>query len=393
VQVPGLSIRRGKRGDVYKFQMDMTNGGRRRTVYATLGRVDVIPFDYAVATCVRFAELIRSGIDPTLESLSPTGGLNVKSLIKHYVADLKTRGKSERYRHDVLRRAELYLQDWLDKPIVKIRKSDIRDKHKEITAKHGPRAANQTIGNFATAWKVAEQTMDADFPVCPAKYVRKNPEKAADYSWFSLDQFWQDTARVSPMLRMCWLFGLLSGLRTGNLCGIRREWVHDDRVVIPRELMKTKEARRGAFVLPLSGPMRKIVERTLAFGDLAFPESAWLFSSVSRDGREVGPFTNIRPYGKVLRHIHRTTCTNVEVHPELSDLLHDHAIQGIGDVYTQRSALRFEALLTAQEKVSAYLLASAPESISTTLFDLPTDGVKPRLRYRKRPRSNHVDGY
>src|SRR5262249_32478856 len=147
------------------------------------------------------------------------------------------------------------------------------------------------------------------------RFVRKNPENQSDYSWFELEKFWLDVRRASPMLRLLWIFGLLSGLRVGNLCSIRREWVQGDRIMIPRESMKVRDRRRGPFVVPLSDAMRSVVMRAEAYNSIIFPDSDWLFTSVSRDGRSLGCFQNIRPYGKVLRHVHRTACSNAEIHP------------------------------------------------------------------------------
>jgi integrase len=384
VQIPGLTIRKGPRGHVYKFKMDLyRNGVYQRTVYATFGRVDSVGVVEAKATALKYAALIHKGIDPTEHEIGNI--VSVGQLMHLYASDLAARGKSERFRRDVLRRSELYLRDWTERPFLEITKTDLRLKHQKITAHHGPRVANQTAVNFATAWKIAQQILDQEIPECPAKHIRKNAEGVSDYSWFELAKFWQDTARVSPMLRLCWTFGLLSGLRVGNLCTLLREWVSGDKLIIPRSTMKVRDPRRGPFVVPLSAAMRTVIARANAYNDIVFPQTPWLFTSVSRDGRRLGTLQNIRPYGKVLRHVHRTACTNAEIHPELAAVLHDHSIQGIADRYTQRTAINFAALLAAQEKVTQVLLCSdADFSNILGIEELVRYKLKPIFKYRTR---------
>ena len=107
--------------------MDMfCDGVYQRTVYATLGRVGAVPLSDVIATAVKFVTLIKQGIDPTAEGYVPPGDLTVRYLMEHYAGDLAARGKSQRFQRDVVRRAELYLTDWLDRPFVRITKADVR---------------------------------------------------------------------------------------------------------------------------------------------------------------------------------------------------------------------------------------------------------------------------
>lgn len=350
VQVPGLYVRDGKRGAVYKFKMDLRRKGAFvETVYATIGRTDVVSYEKAVAEAARLAQLIRSGKNPT-RTIDPST-LTVLELMQRYSQDLEARGKGERFRQDVVVRAERYLPRWLDRPFVQISRQDCRDAHARITRDNGPRVANQTITNFGTAWRIAQKTLDGDIPMCPVDAVRLHQESPKDYGAFDLNTFWQDVQKANPTRRFAWSAGILSGLRPGNLKSLRRDWLHEDRLIIPRSEMKVRDARRGPFIVPLSEPLAAILQEAATHAAKIAPDSPWVFWAASDSGH----LENTHPYGHVLRHVHRTACVDAGIHPEVAAVLHDHAIEGIAGVYVQRAVINFAVLKEAQEKVGKIL--------------------------------------
>ena len=342
MQVVGLTVRKGKRGQVYKFKMDLyRNGQYDRTIYKTLGRTDTITIEKAQAEAATLAAAVRRGIDPTRQVDVPS--MTVRQLVEHYVADLAERGKGERFRESIMPRAERYLPKWLDRPFTGITREDCRAAHKRITSDHGPRAANQIMTNFATAWKVALQTLDGDIPLnCPVVAVRRHAEQAKDYSDFSYEAFLADHARHGPVLQLAMMFTLYSGLRKANVLGLQRDWLRADRLIIPRAIMKVKDPRRGPFVVPLSPKMRAIIDEALAFGHPACP---LVFNNQGR------PLARL-PLAHACRHMHYTEAENLDINHTTICKLHDHAFVGMAKTYNSRAHADIASLADAQNRIT-----------------------------------------
>jgi integrase len=266
--------------------------------------------------------------------------MTVLQLFEHYVEDLEARGKGERNRQLIMARAKLHLKAWLNRPFVSITRAECRAAHIRITKEGGSRVANQVLGNFATAYKIALQTLDGDIPTDnPAKAVRLNRENVADYSDFSFEQMKADMARATPVMRAAVRFTLLSGLRKANVLGLQRDWVEADRLVIPRSEMKIKDPRRGPFVVPLSDEMKAIVEERM------------------RSSNDVLLFPLKRLYkAHALRHMHYTTAQSLGLPQTTIDMLHDHQFGGMGSTYGSRQHFDFANLVSAQNAVTLALL-------------------------------------
>ena len=358
MQVKGLTIRNGKRGRVYKFKMDLyRDGAYQRTVYKTLGPVDVITPEQAQAEAAKLAGMVRRGVDPTDDSRVDVPTMTVRQLMQHYATDLKERSKGERYAREVLKRSERHVPAWQDRPFVGITREDCRQAHKRITTKHGPRVADQVISAFGTAWKVALQTLDGEIPTnIPVVAVRRNGDNQADYSDFSYDVFNATVAKAGPVLKRALLLTLFSGLRCGNVIRMRREWVYPDRIIIPRAEIKVKDKRRGPFVVPLSAPMRKLMAEAIAYANLVAPDCPYVFPAKSRDGKRWQHLSTIRN-AHALRYMHNTEGQNAGVPEMVLNMLHDHAIgeNKMTNRYTNRTQIDFARLLEAQEAISGIL--------------------------------------
>jgi integrase len=182
---------------------------------------------------------------------------------------------------------------WADLPLVSILPSQCQAEHARIASSAGKVAANKTLRDFRATWNLALRKADNPdaFPrACPVASVTFHRERRREDAviidlpgWFA-----RVRALGNPLRAVMHEFGLLSGLRPGNLSGIRREWIDLPRVVIrfPADVMKA----RVAFALPLSVPMVDLVRRALELGEGPLTSGRhgdWLFPAISRDGREV----------------------------------------------------------------------------------------------------------
>lgn len=82
-------------------------------------------------------------------------------------------------------------------------------------------------------------------------------------------------------VRLAGQFSILSGLRLGEIVQLKTEFVHDDRVIIPRKFMKVKDHWREDYQLPIPGQLKVIIDAAV---DSA--EQGWLFFN-PRMGRPI----------------------------------------------------------------------------------------------------------
>ncbi|MDC1314965.1 tyrosine-type recombinase/integrase [Pseudomonadales bacterium] len=116
----------------------------------------------------------------------------------------------------------------------------------------------------------------------PAGQSRRRKSYGSDYA--ALAELYR-AVRLSNSARSVRLAGqlsILSGLRLGEVLALRTEYVRDDRIVVPRALMKIKDRSRPDFVLPISAPQLKAVVVDAAEAAV----DGWLFPS-PRSGKPV----------------------------------------------------------------------------------------------------------
>lgn len=82
-------------------------------------------------------------------------------------------------------------------------------------------------------------------------------------------------------VRLAGQLSILSGLRLGEIVQLKTEFVHNDRVIIPRELMKVKDHWREDYQLPIPGELKVIIDAAVESA-----EQGWLFFN-PRMGRPI----------------------------------------------------------------------------------------------------------
>lgn len=368
-KVAGLMVVVGKGARTYTVQRDLYSAGARgqrrkiKTVRKAIGRVEDISLEKARDQATELIRLIRQGIDPSAP-LAPhkAEGWTVAAMFEQYIADLRTREKSERTVADIQYRRDKYLADWKDMPITDIKRSVAREKHAELSRKHGKVTANQAMKDFRSAYNLALRVVDNPdlLPDNPIKAVTFNKERASGKVILpeDLPEWWEKVqALPNPLRRQMHALGLLSGLRPGTLVSLRREWVKPEAISIP----KMKSGR--AFDLPLSKPMVDVVQRAIDLGNVLYPGSPWLFPTRSATDQRTVIATQVwkektlpSETGHILRHTYRTVAQRIGIDQVSARLLLDHTVPGIDGVYIHQRAL-FVPLLEAQEKMSAALLS------------------------------------
>jgi integrase len=258
-------------------------------------------------------------------------------------------------------------------PIVSILPSQCQTEHARIAASAGPVAANKTLRDFRAVWNLALRKADHpdSFPrACPVASVTFFRERRREDAVITDLPGWFARVRslANPLRAVMHELGLLSGLRPGNLAGIRREWIDVSGAAIrfPAEVMKA----RVPFVLPLSAPMVALVERALALGNGPLTggrHGGWLFPTRSRDGTEVVATSNwtestlgMHECGHALRHSFKTFGKAAGVSEGDLELLLAHSVRGVAGVYLHADTDPVVAHLREQQaRVSAFVLRAA----------------------------------
>jgi len=368
--VRGLFAEVGPSGAIsLKVQIDLRLGERtgearqRQTVKRTLGRYPALTLDAARAEALRVLSEAKAGRDPREGRRASAGTWTVERMRDEYLADLQIRQRAERTRADVSDWFSRYLADWLPLPVTHVTRAMARDRHAQLSAKHGPVAANHALKTFRTAYNLARKVHDSPLPENPADAVTYAPERAAHRSIAPVDLagWYARLGKIpNPGRRLMHEVGLFSGLRPGNLVSLEREWIRlaERVVVIPAERMKA----RREFHLPLSGHLVGLLTRALAWSREMRSDSPYLWPTRSNDGADWiatqvwRERTMPSETGHLLRHTYSNAARLAGVDDVDRELLLAHRIPGVQGTYLHTTTL-FSRLLESQERVSAWLLA------------------------------------
>ena len=84
---------------------------------------------------------------------------------------------SERTIHDMKYEIGMHLADWLKRPLAEITRNDCATRHRRITERSGPYAANRAMRFFRASYNTADKRMEKELPRCPVVAVNFNKEK------------------------------------------------------------------------------------------------------------------------------------------------------------------------------------------------------------------------
>jgi integrase len=369
-KTPGLILAVNKKQNTSKVQADLWRDWRLvKTVRHTLGRTDELSLRDARERAQEVVAQIKRGIDPN-EPVRAAGdspsvaSMTVGELWEQYEARLRRRGRAEHTVAGFRCHLDRYISDWRDTQICDLRKSMCRERHEDLTERHGPYPANQVMRSLRAAYNYAVKMDDDDMlRANPVGGVEFHPERRREavIEPDDLPGWWERTVALpNPLRQRMHQLGILSGLRPGTLVGLERDWIDLSARAIKIPWMKSGRE----FHLPLSAPMEMLVSEALTLSRMLYPDAAWLFPKRTIDGREIIPTKvwkerSLRSEtGHILRHTYRTLAHAAGVSETDGRLLLDQRVPGISGVYIQERGL-FDRLLAEQERVSKHILDTA----------------------------------
>lgn len=349
--------------DLYALERDAQ--GRRvklGTRRVRLGDTrDFLSIEAVRTKALEVIEQVRAGIDPNKPAVpeAPKKEFTFAQALESYLdrCDRKARRPStiDGYRNLF----ERYLKDWADRPLKELGDDTlgVDERHRTITKKNGPVAANQSMRLVRAVYRHARRKL-RDLPPPPTDAVDFNDEKRRDVIITDWPAFWATVHELrNPVTRDWYLFLAFTGMRRGAASEARVEHLNLDKGFL--HVPNPKGGPKRAFDLPLSGFLVEMLRNRVKENHEVFGEDyPWLFPSHNSATGYItqGLKSNkklVNPHA--LRHSFATAATAAGLDPFAIKLLLNHQLPGVTGGYIHGSALGV-TLREAQERVTAYLL-------------------------------------
>ncbi len=351
-ELKGFGVRIGTRSK--SFVVQKSGKGIK-----TIGRYGVL----TVAQARQQAHDILADI--VNDRLGKAPRLTLRKAMHGYVRGMKNRGRAPRSIADLEYRLENYLVDWLDRPLVGITRTEVRERHSRIGKRNGPYMANGVFRHFRAVYNDALAQHDG-LPSSPCVALRNRwfKEQRRQEPIQDLREWWLSVMRLSSVRRSYQLFVLLTGLRRSDAATMRWEDVNFTAGTLHRP--NPKGGATKAFTIPLSRVAIGLLRHRKRQNQILFPGSPWAFPAESKSGHMEEPKEQRQRGGKKkailpsphrLRDTYTTACAEVGLSPYDIDVLTNHRPPK-GTVTAGYIRQNVDHLQTCQEKVTSHLLNS-----------------------------------
>ena len=362
-ELTGFGLVVGKRTKTFFVQRRVTGGRVERVKIDLYGRLTV---DQARQ---RAAEMLAAmGKGESQRRKQPEGGITLKDawdLHRREMAKRKPSDKTLKRYQGIL---DLYLTDWMTRPLREITRADVRQRHEKIKtdiaagrylkvlkhpklygkrkgAKMGPgnrtgeSTANDTVRLLRAIWNTALREDEQGLPANPAlqfrgyKLERHELKDRVDQLLLSLQTWHTGVLAVTQTARRdALLFMLYTGMRKDAATSARWEDIDFERRTL--RVPKPKGGTEKAFDLPLSDYVVDLLQRRQKENAAKNP---WVFPTDSKSGSKSGHLHEARADVGVpftphdLRRVFSSVAAKLKVHPYALKLLLNHSL-GKGDV-------------------------------------------------------------
>jgi integrase len=343
----GLSIRvmtTGTKTWVFRYMID----GKARRM--TLGTYPTIPLSEARELHAKAMQEVERGIDPGFKQMEAKATRKAAPT----VADLLEEFWDMELKHKISgkERKRLIVKDalpaWGGRKASTITRRDavlLVDKVRERAAVTANRLQSVLVRmfNFAAERGILEHSALAGMKKKPEQTRRRvltNEEIKLLWEALDLDNMTMDIYRVS---KLALKIMLLTGQRSGEVCGMAWDEIEDDTWNMAAKRMKGKEAQS----VPLSGMALDVIEQARMYSG----ESRFVFASSHKDNEpmtshalskailrhwsEIGFKEKFTPHD--LRRTLRTRLAEIGIDDMVAERVLGHKLQGIMAVYNRHS--------------------------------------------------------
>jgi integrase len=382
---PGFGLRITARGVKSWIAQRTLAGGIDRRV--TLGRWPAMTLTQARKAATQAISAMMNGVDLASQKRTAVAAqqrqaferITLRAAMEDHLTAMKADNCADRSMSGVKYEIEKHLADWLDRPLVQIRREDVVKRHRELSIKQtsngkrsgGPVIANRIFRQFRACWNTTRR-VNFDLPECPTAAIEFNRQFRKRQPIDDLSAWYGKVQTIeNPIRRDFHLFVLLTGLRGGDAKTVRFSEIDWDKGTLHRPCPKGGEAR--AFTIPLSvDVLSMLAKRQLENQSLGFGGSDYVFPSRRRSGMAVTHLTETKEQRAgedgpntvlLLPTTHRSrdtfitvAMTEAAVDPISVKCLVNHSLPG-GDVTTGYIRPSLEHLLAATQRVTDILLA------------------------------------
>ncbi|MCA0400982.1 MAG: integrase family protein, partial [Proteobacteria bacterium] len=306
----------------------LANGVQRKQV---LGRFKEIPLDEARHLAQKYRVAAKQGIDLAGEQKwkEPSKqGLTIEQAYKEFTEAQHRRENSPNTIRLNGYNWRNHLSQYQDREMASVSKHDVRAWHKEW-GKSGPTVANQTARLFRAIYNYAVKFHD-DLPPNPCSAVDyfKEVNNRRLIATKDLPAWRKKVDGLPNPIRRCyWRFLALTGLRRMDAASVRWDEVFETHIHRPNP----KGGKDKAFDVPITAPLRALLEEAKAAQKVLYPASPYVFPADSKSGhistgQEQKFMPGCAPHD--LRRTYATACVEVGVDPYTIKLLNRSGFAG-----------------------------------------------------------------
>lgn len=292
-KLPGFGLLVGATAKTFIVQRDVCGQTKRRKI----DRYPTITVKQARDTAKDWLVQLGKGADPKAavrakveqDRRQEWETYTLRQAMENHIANMLTKGCAPRSPEQLRDELGRLLADWMERPLVAIRRKDCIERHRRITTANGPVIANRIMRSLRAIWNSARRLYE-ELPEHPVIGVVFNKQKRRrePIPWAQLPEWWQKVRGLPnparPDLNLLMLF---TGLRATDASTVR--WEHLDFAAGTLHRPKPKGGEDKAFTVPLPAFVLRLLARRRASNAVYFPEGdgGWLFPTRDRAGRIV----------------------------------------------------------------------------------------------------------
>jgi len=278
------------------------DGVQRRKAIGVLG----VPRDDGAPWTTKLARLearqllgdMTRGVDPTAERRARSEGPTLNDALALHLAKMGKDESRPRSIEVVKHETKKHLGEWLDRTLASISRTDVRERHEELTEQSGEYLANRVMRHLRAMWNTLAK--EQELPVCPTIAVHWNKEhrRHEPMPWAELPGWFTKISKLEPIIKDGTRIGtrpgvrgdyhlltLLTGLRKMDAATVRWEHVDLDKGTLLRP--NPKGGAERAFTIPISSECVKLFERRRRQNREVFPDGdgGWVFPTRAIKGK------------------------------------------------------------------------------------------------------------
>lgn len=283
-ELTGFGVVVGRTQRTFIFNFTAPDGAKRRQKIGIHGDQRGDGTSWNASNARQAAEELRGkvsgGIDPSAEIRARNSGPTLREAVALHVDKMRAGEASPRSIQAVESEIALYLGAWLDRPLRAITRTDCQTRHREISDKHGPYAANRTMRHVRAIWNTALKLHDIGPNPTIAVHWNKEHRRQEPIPWKDLPAWRAVVDTLEPLRRDYQLLVMLTGLREMDAATIR--WDHIDLEARTLRRPNPKGGKDRAFTIPLSSPLVEILKRRRAENaELGRDDHGWVFPTTA----------------------------------------------------------------------------------------------------------------